>query len=297
MTSPSRFDCPLCGPSPARLWRRHAGFAIVRCRGCGLLVTWPPPSDDELRAFYARADYYAAHGMADARAWGERARGLLVHVPAAADSVLDFGAGEGHAVAAFRALGLRAEGVEPSPSARAAARRAHGIALHADLADLPRDAFDLATAIHSLEHVPHPVATLRALAARVRPGGHLLLEVPHAGTVELWTRRGREVVLHLPAHLVHFEPETLARAVERAGLEVAAVILSNPAALERLFAWRARRRAPPASPPLAVAPESRDGAFPLRRGGWRALWASRLLPALRRRFPGYKFQLLARRPT
>jgi SAM-dependent methyltransferase len=294
----TRLTCPLCGPAPARVWRRHGGFTIVRCGGCGLLVTWPRPSDDVLRAFYARADYYSAHGMPGAEAWGARARGLLAHVPERVTSVLDFGAGEGHAVAAWRAQGLRAEGVEPSPPAREAARRRHGIDLAADLAELPANGFDLATAIHSLEHVPDPPATLRELASRVRPGGFVLIEVPHARTVELWTRRGRETVLHLPAHLFHFEPETLARVVARAGLSTVEVVLTNPDALERAFAWRARRRAADAGNRARVtaAVDARADA-PTPRRGWRGLWSARLLPALRRRFPGYKFQLLARRPA
>ncbi len=291
------FDCPLCGRAPSRVARRHAGFAIVRCGVCGLQATWPRPDAALLQAFYARDDYYAAHEMGEraAAGWLERARGLLERVPEAVARLLDFGAGEGHGVAAWRALGLHAEGVEPTASARARALAAHGVRLHATLDELRPASFDLVTAIHSLEHVADPLATLRALGAQVRPGGYLLLEVPHARTVELWTRGGRERVLHLPAHLYHFEPATLARLVARAGLEVSNVWLVNPAFLERVFAWRARRR-PQAAAALRAAAADAIQPAAQARGGLRRVWAAHLLPALRRRLPGYKFQLLARRP-
>ncbi len=297
--SAAPFDCPLCGRGPrARVWRRHAGHTIRRCGACGLLVTWPRPTPEALRAFYDSADYYETHAMgaAAASAWDERARGLLLHVPQAVASVLDFGAGEGHAVAALRRLGLRAEGVEPAPRPRAVARERHGLTLAADIDELPADAFDLALLIHSLEHVCDPVGALRAVASRVRPEGFVLIEVPHARAAALWTERGRERVLHLPAHLVHFVPETLAAVVARAGLRVLDVILTNPDSLERLFARRARRRGPaPRTPP----PDAVAGAPDLQRASRaaRAFWARSVLPFIRRRFPGYKFQVLARRPA
>lgn len=296
----ARVECPLCGPSPARPWRRHAGCRIVRCRGCGLLVTWPPPSAADLASFYESGEYYDAHAMGDVsdEAWDARAGGILSRVPAPVASVLDYGAGEGHALAALRRLGLRAEGVEPSIAGRAAARARHALDLWPDLAAAARASFDLATLIHSLEHVGDPVAALGDVAARVRPGGFVFVEVPHARTVELLTRRGRERVLHLPAHLYHFTPETLARVVARAGLETVAVHLSNPEWLERLFAWRARRQGASAGGDGRGATDAAASAASDRRaGGARALWAARVLPALRRRFPGYKFQLVARRPA
>lgn len=298
-----RLDCPLCGVAPARRWRRHAGYAIDACGSCGLRITWPRPVPEELERFYARPDYYSRHAMAsdDRGAWDERVAALVSRVPGHVERVLDFGAGEGHAVAALRRLGYVAEGIEPSVTGRAGARARHGIGLSSALAELATD-FDLAIALHSLEHVDEPVATLRALSAHVRAGGHVFIEVPHAGSADLWLARERERILSLPAHLYHFTPQTLARVVECAGLALVEVALSNPLLLERAFAWRAARRASVRSHGVATETERAPGhapaavGAPAGPGGLRALWSHRLLPALRRRWPGYKFQLLARRP-
>lgn len=297
MTPP--LECPLCGPSPARRVWRQAGFTIVRCRRCRLLVTWPRPSAHELSAFYDRAAYYDEQGMGAqaAEAWVERAREILERVPVPVARALDMGAGEGHAVAALRTLGVQADGVEPSPAARARARALHGLELVPALEAYVGSACDLVTLIHSLEHVPDPVATLRAVTTCLRPGGVVFIEVPHAGSAELLTRHGRELILQLPAHLYHFTPTTLRRVVERAGLEVNAVYESNPALLERLFARRARRGAararPSRTPNPAPTPVTRTTPA---RAGWRRVWAAHVLPWLRAHFPGYKFQIVARRP-
>lgn len=296
----SRVDCPLCGDQPSRPWRREAGHTVVACSSCGLRITWPRPTAEELARVYAQADYYARHAMAsdDPAAWDERLAALLARVPAPIEHVLDFGAGEGHGVAALRRLGYAAEGLEPSSAGRLGARAQHGIELRAGFDELGPARFDLVLALHSLEHVPGPIAALRTLAASLRPGGWLLIEVPHAGSADLWLARERGRILSLPAHLYHFTPTTLTRIVECAGLAVFDVTLSNPLLLERAFAWRASRQAR-ARPRATCAPvgASAAGAGPPLpgRAGLRGLWARRLLPALRRRLPGYKFQLLARR--
>jgi SAM-dependent methyltransferase len=212
--------------------------------------------------------------------------------------VLDFGAGEGHLVNALRELGLVAEGIETSPFGRAAARRMYDLELHAEVpADLC-GRFQLVTMIHSLEHVADPVRTLTGLRAVVEPGGMVFIEVPHAGSVDMWWPRRRREILDLPVHLYHFVPATLVQVVERAGLRVADLRLSNPDLLEWALAKRASWR---------DVETVGDGIAPVTEVGWpvsntapgsvRSLWASRLLPWIRSHCPGGKLQLLTIRTS
>jgi SAM-dependent methyltransferase len=180
-------------------------------------------------------------GAGAAEATLARAKSLIGRIPGPVQRILDFGAGEGHLVAAFKSLGLQAEGVEPSPAGREAARRLHGLALVPEIG--AENGYDLVTALHSLEHVPDPLAALRHLRGALRPGGFLLAEVPHAGTVEMWRPARRRLILDLPAHLYHFTPETLSAVLRGAGFEVLAVRLTNPDALEWALALRERLRA------------------------------------------------------
>ena len=292
---PRRVDCPLCGPREARPWTRDRGFTVVRCAGCGLRVTWPRPDEATLAAAYG-SDYYETHAMGrpPAGASALRARGILGRAGMAAPRVLDFGAGQGDLVQGFRALGIEADGVEPAPGGRADARTLHGIDLHESTATLPARAYDLVTLVHSLEHVPQPVETLRALRPLLAPGGLVFVEVPHAGSIVRMRGARRSALLDLPVHLYHFEPETLAAVAHRAGFAATDVILTNPDLLEWALAlrhrWRQRGRAAPAA--AAGAPAAlHPGPPPPRPSG---LWAAGLLPWIRRRFPGWKFQALLR---
>jgi SAM-dependent methyltransferase len=289
-------SCPLCGIRPSRRWTREGGWTVVRCSSCDLRITWPRPDDATLAGIYGDQHYYESGGMGcSARAaWPQRARAILETLGASPRSVLDVGAGEGHLVNALREMGLTAEGIETSPFGRVAARRMYGLDLRAEVpADLCGQ-FQLVTLIHSLEHVADPVRTLTALRAAVEPGGMVFIEVPHAGSVDMWWPRRRREILALPVHLYHFVPETLVRVVERAGLRVVEIRLSNPDilewALERRARWRSANEAGEGIAGGADAGLSPRNTAP---GRVRAAWASRILPWVRRRFPGWKLQVLA----
>ena len=228
-------------------------------------------------------------GAASEAAWVDRAREIVESLPRRPASVLDFGAGEGHLVHALRRRGLAAEGVEPFPAGRQAARERYGIEL---LEEPPvHGRFDLVTLVHALEHVPDPVATLARLAKLLEPGGQIFIEVPNAASVDMHRSSRRREILDLPVHLFHFAPRTLERAIEKAGLKTLDLRLSNPDLVEWLLARRAPRHAEstvpdrpaPAAPP-AVHPPS------LVRASWR-----RLLPWLRQRLPGSRIQAVAAR--
>src|SRR2546421_5871243 len=131
----SLVDCPVCGPASAAPWMRQDGWSVVRCSNCDLAMTWPRPATEVLAEIYSARDYYISRGMDDG-VFEEstlRAREILEQSKQPVRKILDFGAGEGHLVAAFRTLGVEAEGVETSPAGRSEARRRYGIELWATL--------------------------------------------------------------------------------------------------------------------------------------------------------------------
>jgi len=144
------------------------------------------------------------------------------------DAVLDVGCGAGEFAAVAAARGWEVTGVEPMEQAAALARD-RGLRVHTGLladAALPDGSFDVVSALHVLEHQPDSRAFLRELGVMARPGGHVVLEVPNLAS-EL-RERTREKWMHLRPleHLVQFEPDSLRRALEGAGLEL--VDLSTP---------------------------------------------------------------------
>ena len=292
-------SCPLCGLVGARLWIRHGEWTVVRCTGCDLRITWPRPDEGTLARIYEDEGYYDSGGMGHTAsgAWLERARGILGALQTRPGSVLDLGAGEGHFVHALREMGLMAEGVEPSPAGRAAARRLYGLDLLCQVSHDLHSRFDLVTMIHSLEHMANPVHTLAQAKELLKPSGMVFIEVPHAGSVDMrWPRRRREI-LSLPVHLYHFVPATLVRVVEGAGLRIVDLRLANPDILEWLLKVRARWRPPKGPGEVGVrAGGGVDSAAPYRTSGRaRSLWASRVLPWVRRYCPGGQLQLVATR--
>ncbi len=198
-----------------------------------------------------------------------------------------------------RALGLRTDGVEPSPAGREAARNLYGIDLRKNTPVDCRFTFDLITFVHSLEHSRDPVGTLKGGSPLLRSGGGLFIEVPHAESVERWSRRRGREIRDLPAHLYHFVPRTLRQVVERAGFRVTRVCLSNPSFVESALAVRARMRRRPGEETPARDEVSPDAPVGVRRaasgrGNW---WTEGLLPWIRRTLPGWKFRLLATKPS
>ena len=99
-------------------------------------------------------------------------------------AVLDVGCGGGLASEALARRGALVTAIDASPEMlKTAQLHAHESELdinyqqtHAeDLAKTDAEQFDVVTCFEMIEHVPDPAATLVALAALVRPGGHLIV--------------------------------------------------------------------------------------------------------------------------
>jgi 2-polyprenyl-3-methyl-5-hydroxy-6-metoxy-1,4-benzoquinol methylase len=74
-----------------------------------------------------------------------------------------------------------------------------------------RDDFDIITMVHSLEHFPEPLSTLKALRNKIRPGGCLFAEVPNADA--------NPFDYLVADHMLHFTPASLAGLALRANLQ------------------------------------------------------------------------------
>lgn len=137
-------------------------------------------------------------------------------------------------------------GVEPNPELGAEASREAPV--HAGrLEDLPAgDAwrnFDLAAAFHVVEHVDSPSAFVRTLAARLRPGGTLVLETPDIGSWPYWFF-GSSWRQLIPEHYYFFDRSTLARMLEDNGLRVRLLRHVGKHASAALVLNRLSRQAP-----------------------------------------------------
>ena len=231
-------NCPACG-SP-RIDHAYVGrtgnardFVVWRIDGCGECCHEfmnPQPSWEELEPYYS-TDYdcyqtsSAAEGDDDEVVAKARKTGVFRHVPIKpGDRVLDVGCGGGYFLRVVNQLGAEAEGVEPSGFATDVARHT-GLpifqgSLEEYVARHSEKRFDVITSNHVLEHTPEPMTTLSAMRDLLAPNGFIWIAVPNAACAASRTLRDRWHSTDLPRHLMHFNPESLKRAAERAGLVV-----------------------------------------------------------------------------
>lgn len=284
--------CYLCGSSARGIAFREGAWSVVKCPRCSLLQTWPQPDEATLASIYDAPAYFDTREMTRAAADGgvARARTILADLRPGTSRLLDFGAGTGHLIHGLREIGIAADGVEPTDTARGTARDLYGLELHATVEQLGERYYDAITLVHVLEHLRDPVAELQRLSSALVPGGELFIEVPHAGAARLLPASQRRLVLDLPVHLFHFTPTTLTAVLERAGFTPTVIRLFNPWFVERALARRGRPEpAAGSDTPAASGSADHRGGSPVGVRTWR-----KALPLIRRAFPGDKFQVVAR---
>lgn len=125
--------------------------------------------------------YYDEHGLSGDRLalwWYAR---LVRKLRPDGGRLLDFGCGTGHLLKRL-CTHFEAFGYDASPHARHESRaNVPDAIILEDWASLPRESFDIIVALHTLEHLTHPLPTLQALVTKLASGGDFFFVVPHVG--------------------------------------------------------------------------------------------------------------------
>lgn len=194
---PRRTACPWCGSGRLTtrlrttdlLQHKPGRFLLDRCQECGHTFQNPRLNETGLDFYYR--DFY--DGLGEQRMSGTfggrtkmyrgRAAAMLPH-DATPKNWLDVGTGHGHFCEAAREVlpGTAFDGLDFTDGVELAARegrveRAYRGAFPELAPDLTA-AYDVVSMFHYLEHSTDPSDELRAAHRTVRPGGHLLIEVP-----------------------------------------------------------------------------------------------------------------------
>jgi SAM-dependent methyltransferase len=244
--------CIACGsanePYIDRIWDDRYGspgiFSILKCVSCGQMVTSPPLSEQDLPALYSR---YYPRGDVDFAAIKREAD--LVLLPDAAATrhrngtdnqghylvkpgqrVLDIGCGACVSLLEIRNLGGEAYGIETDPNVRAIADHfgltAHIGSIHDN--PFPGVEFDLIVLNQVIEHVPDPVALLKLVRGRLKPGGKVVLGTPNSGSLNKMISGRKWLNWHIPYHLHHYNKKSFARIAEQAGYDVVSIRTITP---------------------------------------------------------------------
>jgi SAM-dependent methyltransferase len=222
-------------------------FQVIRCAGCGMMRLSPRPETQDLHKFYPH-EYWFDPDESSASRWAERYRRLVLrdHIgfvsqimrESAAGRMLDVGCGGGLLAGMLRKRGVDAVGLDSSTSACRIAWERHCVpAVTGDLVRHPFQgaSFAVVTMFHVLEHLPVPAAFLSAARDLLRPGGHLIVQVPNADSWQFRLLGWRWNGLDIPRHLTDFRLEDLTWMLQDCGFEVVRVkhfsLRDNPAGL------------------------------------------------------------------
>jgi 2-polyprenyl-6-hydroxyphenyl methylase/3-demethylubiquinone-9 3-methyltransferase len=146
-------------------------------------------------------------------------------------TAIDVGCGAGLLAEPLARLGAKVTGVDAAPENIVAARdhaAGQGLAISyfgGELAALPPSTFDLVTSMEVVEHVTDPAAFIGELAARLAPGGLMILSTPNRTAIsKLLLVDAAERVGAVPRGTHDWDqflkPEELTKLLEGAGLEV-----------------------------------------------------------------------------
>jgi 2-polyprenyl-3-methyl-5-hydroxy-6-metoxy-1,4-benzoquinol methylase len=198
-------------------------YNIVQCTQCGLMQTWPRPSETKIKELYecfynrgaeknttydAARQYFLTSSLY--RLWLRWDGDVFFQLRGGAGRLLDVGCNEGRGLSWYIRNGFHAEGLEINERAAAVARE-NGYTVHVTPLsefDSP-ESYDVIILSNVLEHVLDPLAMLTNIRRLLKPGGQVWISLPNADS--FWSRVFGPFWInwHVPYHICHFSPHTL----------------------------------------------------------------------------------------
>ena len=220
-------SCNLCGQSKERIIATQNSYKMVECINCGFIYLNPRPNEEVLNQLYQT---YHSRNSDGASSWAllmnkiykETAHCIRKRFPDPG-KLLDIGCGYGHFLNLMKNYGWDTFGLEPSTPATAYART---LKLKVSCETLENtshnsNSFNVITMFYVLEHLSDPVTALLKVNNILKPGGLLVLRVPHTTPiVKLLSSVGIKNNLYdIPFHLSDFSPKTIQSVLEKTGFE------------------------------------------------------------------------------
>lgn len=127
---------------------------------------------------------------------------------------IDIGCGTGGLLDRVQDSAKSVAGIEPQTHMRKELKKL-GYTIHRLPSDAPKESFDVAGLFHVFEHMTEPLKTLKEVRNILRPGGMVILEVPHARDILLKLEVFKAFTLW-SEHLVLHTKESLKKYLEMA---------------------------------------------------------------------------------
>jgi SAM-dependent methyltransferase len=230
------FPCRLCGSGGLALYYTLGAdrqFRYYKCPAC-TLVNYDLDGGLE-QGQYTRIFVDPADDRQRRNHDNDQAFDFLSRQVSSPGRLLDIGCGNGRLLLMAKRQGWQVKGLELSADMAAwAAERVGCEVLTDDFLQLEpapedREAFDVVSLRHVLEHLPEPLLAMEKISALLRPGGLLLVEMPNIeGWSKRWVRFSARHGLHrrrfpqgyAAGHACEYSRQSYAALLGRAGFEL-----------------------------------------------------------------------------
>ncbi len=231
--------CDLCGADLTEKRYEKRGFSIVECKKCGMIYTNPRLTLQKIGELYD-ADYFQGHGFDksvdyvkdvkdhDAKQddytlndWDLDAVNALLAKNSSTGSrrLLEIGCGTGVFLDKARKHGFDCEGLELSAYA-ADFVRSMGIPVQTksiEDAQFAPGTWDVIVMREVIEHLPHPLESLRTIHSWLKPGGVLFMATGNYDCPER-KLKGSDWFYFMPeGHLYYFSNRTMTKYLQKVG--------------------------------------------------------------------------------
>lgn len=234
-------NCDFCGADDYTKRYEKRGFSMVQCNKCGLVYTNPRLKQEKIAALYD-ADYFQGHGfdksidyVADVKQhtvgkddytledWdNDNIIALLSQTQNPKPfSLLEIGCGTGVFLDKAKKHGFDCHGLELSEYAANFVRQM-GIPVETksiEDASYPQNSFDAIVMREVIEHLPHPLESLKTVHSWLKPGGVLFMATGNYDCPER-KLRGSDWFYFMPeGHLNIFSNRTMRNYLQKVGFK------------------------------------------------------------------------------
>jgi methionine biosynthesis protein MetW len=233
-------DCDICGQETREIFKRiddsrsgvRGEFCIVKCKNCGLLFTNPRLKAEAINkanegnfspGHQNKSSLFIRNHPALRKIWhqvtGEYISEILER---SRGRVLDLGCGFGDMLEDLTRKGCDAYGIETNPRAvEFCLKKGFKVScLTLEEAHFPDEYFDAVILCHVIEHLSHPLETLKEIYRILKPKGLVLVYCPNAASylTDFFGRYWHGWAL--PFHFYHYTGKTIKELAARAGFKI-----------------------------------------------------------------------------
>ncbi len=220
-------NCPICSQEVKGTFLQVDGFPILRCHHCATDFVAPAPSDEQMKEYYDRADWfeggerggYVSYDVQtdEAPAWLVRLMDTI-EAKNASPSILDIGCAYGTHLSLAQQRGWQCFGVEPSLHARQIAQQRHKrIFVTETIDEIPPHKFDLVLMLEVIEHLsdPRPLFYKMFAEGQISPETVVAMTTPNARSWAAMADPAGWEFRHPPSHLTFYSGLTFKTLLQR----------------------------------------------------------------------------------